>query len=112
MSEGFPIDRSYRRRFLRYALAESMIGLFKTELRRNPAALKTHGGPRRGLDDLEIATSRWVAWFNESRLHPEFADRTPAEVEQGYYRDLARRHRRLRQPTEHRASVKPRPVQQ
>jgi transposase InsO family protein len=70
------------------ALAESTIGLFKTELHRNPAALKANGGPWKGLDDLEIATSRWVAWFNQTRLHSELDDRTPAEVEQSYYRDL------------------------
>jgi transposase InsO family protein len=33
------------------ALAESAIGLFKTELHRNPAALARNGGPWRGLDD-------------------------------------------------------------
>jgi putative transposase len=70
------------------ALAESTIGLFKTELHRNPAALKTNGGPWKGLDDLEIATSGWVAWFNDRRLHSELDDRTPAEVEDAHYRDL------------------------
>ena len=70
------------------ALAESTIGLFKTELHRNPAALKANGGPWKGLDDLEIATSRWVAWFNQTRLHSELDDRSPAEVEQSHYRDL------------------------
>ena len=64
------------------AMAESAIGLFKTELHRNPAALTANGGPWRGLDDLEIATCAWVAWFNEQRLHGELQDRTPAEVEQ------------------------------
>src|SRR5208337_5626528 len=38
------------------AMAESVMGIFKTELHRNPAALTTNGGPWRGLDDLEIAT--------------------------------------------------------
>ena len=37
------------------AMAESVIGLFKTELHRNPAALADNGGPWKGLDDLEIA---------------------------------------------------------
>jgi len=63
------------------AMAESAIGLFKTELHRNPAALAANGGPWRGLDDLEIATCGWVSWFNEQRLHGELADRAPAEVE-------------------------------
>lgn len=37
------------------ALAETTIGLFKTELHRNPAALADNGGPWSGLDDIEIA---------------------------------------------------------
>lgn len=49
-------------------MAESLNALFKTELHRNPAALADEGGPRRGLDDLEIATCRCVSWFNENRL--------------------------------------------
>ncbi len=39
------------------------MGIFKTELHRNPAALATNGGPWKGLDDLEIATCAWVSWF-------------------------------------------------
>ena len=69
------------------AMAESAIGLFKTELHRNPAALAANGGPWRGLDDLEIATCGWVGWFNDERLHSELGDLTPAEVEDAYYRD-------------------------
>lgn len=68
------------------AMAESAIGLFKTELHRNPAAIAANGGPWRGLDDLEIATCAWVAWFNEDRLHGELDDQTPAEVEAAYHR--------------------------
>ena len=56
------------------AMAESAIGLFKTELHRNPAAIAANGGPWRGLDDLEIATCRWVSWFNEQRIHGELGD--------------------------------------
>ncbi len=67
------------------ALAETTIGLFKTELHRNPAALATNGGPWRGLDDLEIATCGWVAWFNDERLHGELHDYTPAEIEAAYH---------------------------
>jgi putative transposase len=67
-------------------MAEAVNALYKTELHRNPAALATNGGPWRGLDDLELATSGWVAWFNEERLHGELHDLTPAEVEDAYYR--------------------------
>jgi transposase InsO family protein len=66
------------------AMAESVMGIFKTELHRNPAALATNGGPWRGLDDLEIATCAWVSWFNKERLHSELGDRTPAEAEDDY----------------------------
>ena len=66
------------------AMAESVMGLFKTELHRNPAALAANGGPWKGLDDLEAATCAWVSWFNEERLHSELDDRTPAEVEADY----------------------------
>jgi len=69
------------------ALAESAIGLFKTELHRNPAAITANSGPWRGLDDLEIATCGWVSWFNEERLHGELQDNTPAEIEATYHRD-------------------------
>jgi len=43
------------------ALAESINGLYKTELVRNE-------GSWRGLDDLELATLEWVDWFNHRRL--------------------------------------------
>ena len=66
------------------AMAESVMGLFKTELHRNPAAIADNGGPWKGLDDLEIATCAWVSWFNEERLHSELEDRTPAEFEADY----------------------------
>jgi putative transposase len=66
------------------AMAESVMGLFKTELHRNPAALTANGGPWRGLDDLEIAICAWVSWFNEERLHSELGDHTPAEFEADY----------------------------
>jgi putative transposase len=67
------------------AMAESVIGLFKTELHRNPAALAANGGHWRGLDDLETATCGWVGWFNGERFHGELDDLTPAEFEAAYY---------------------------
>ena len=42
-------------------LAESIIGLCKTDLIR----LR---GPRRGLEAVEFATLKWVHWFNHRRL--------------------------------------------
>ena len=67
------------------AMAESVIGLFKTELHRNPAVLARVGGHWRGLDDLEVETCGWVSWFNNERFHGELRDLTPAEIEAAYY---------------------------
>jgi putative transposase len=61
------------------ALAESIIGLYKTELVRNK-------GPWRGLDDLELATLEWVDWFNQRRLFEDHGRIPPAEFEDRYYR--------------------------
>ena len=66
------------------AMAESMMGTFKTELYRNPAVLARNGGHWKGLDDLEIETCAWVSWFNDERLHSELGDVTPAEFEEDY----------------------------
>ena len=66
------------------AMAECVMGIFKTELHRNPAVLADNGGHWKGLDDLEIATCAWVSWFNEERLHSELGDRTPCEIEEDY----------------------------
>jgi putative transposase len=69
------------------AMAETTIGLFKTELFRNRAVLEKVGGHWKGLDDIEVETCGWVSWFNEERLHSELGDLTPAEIEEAYYGD-------------------------
>ena len=56
------------------AMAESVIGLFKTEVIR-------HAGPWRGLEDVEFATLGWVAWFNTFRLLAPLGYLPPAEYE-------------------------------
>lgn len=61
------------------ALAETVIGLFKTEL-INP------NRPWKTVDQVEIATLRYVHWFNNQRLYEENGDIPPAELEQAYYR--------------------------
>lgn len=63
------------------ALAESVIGLYKTELIRRR-------GPWRTVDDVELATLAWVHWFNTARLHSALDDVPPAEFEAAYYRRL------------------------
>ncbi len=44
------------------AAAESLNGLYKTELIRRR-------GPWRGLEEVEFATMEWVDWYNHTRLH-------------------------------------------
>jgi putative transposase len=56
------------------ALAESTIGLYKTELIRRR-------GPWRSIGDLELATLEWVDWYNHRRLHSACGNRPPAEYE-------------------------------
>ena len=62
------------------AMAESMIGLFKTELIRRR-------GPWRTVDDVTIATLEYIDWFNHRRLHSAIGDIPPVEFEAAYYRD-------------------------
>ena len=61
------------------ALAESVIGLFKTEVIRQR-------GPWRGLEDVEFATLEWVWWFNHHRLLEPLGYLPPAEYEEAFYR--------------------------
>jgi putative transposase len=61
-----------------HALAETVIGLFKTEeiYRR---------GPWKGLEDVEFATLEWVAWYKGSRLLEPLGYVPPVEFEQAYH---------------------------
>jgi putative transposase len=61
------------------ALAESVIGLFKTEVIRQR-------GPWRGLEDVEFATLEWVWWFNHHRLLEPLGYLPPVEFEEACYR--------------------------
>ena len=61
------------------ALAESVIGLFKSEVIH-------HCGPWRQFDDVEYATLEWVDWFNNRRLLEPIGAIPPAEFELMYYR--------------------------
>jgi putative transposase len=54
------------------ALAETEIGVFKTEVIRNKA-------PWEGLDQVELAVLEWVDWHNHRRLHSACYDLPPAE---------------------------------
>jgi len=63
------------------ALAETIIGLYKTEVIR-------HRGPWRTIDAVEYATLQWVDWFNNRRLLEPIGDMPPAEREIEYYRQM------------------------
>ena len=63
------------------ALAETVIGLFKTEViwRR---------GPWRGLEAVELATLEWVDWFNHRRLLGPIGHVPPAEAEAAHHAQM------------------------
>jgi putative transposase len=61
------------------ALAESVIGLFKTEL-------ISPRGPWRTAEQVELATLDYVDWYNHQRLLETCGDIPPAELETAYYR--------------------------
>jgi transposase InsO family protein len=61
------------------ALAETVIGLFKTEVIRRR-------GPWRGLEDVEFAVLEWVSWYNNRRLLGPIGYVPPVEHEEAYYR--------------------------
>jgi putative transposase len=64
------------------ALAETVIGLFKTEIIRRR-------GPWRSLEAVEFATLEWVDWFNHRRLLEPIGYLPPAEYEERYYAKAA-----------------------
>ena len=65
------------------ALAETTIGLYKTECTRAGSPFRT--GPFARLSDIEDATSAWVHWYNTGRLMHRLGRRPPAEHETDYY---------------------------
>jgi putative transposase len=60
------------------ALAETIIGLFKTEVVHRL-------GPWRNVDHVEYETLDWVDWFNNRRLLEPIGNIPPAEFEELYY---------------------------
>ena len=74
---------SVRVRFLRATrpMAETVIGLYKTEVIRRR-------GPWRNLDAVEFATLEWVDWFNNRRLLEPIGNIPPVELETAYYQSL------------------------
>jgi transposase InsO family protein len=63
------------------ALAETINGLFKTEVIRRR-------GPWRNMEAVEFATLEWVDWYNNRRLLEPIGNMPPAEAEARYYAQL------------------------
>jgi len=63
------------------ALAETINGLYKTEVIRRR-------GPWRTLETVEFATLEWVDWFNNRRLLEPIGNIPPAEAEARYYAQI------------------------
>jgi putative transposase len=77
------------------ALAETIIGLYKTELIRRR-------GPWKGIDDVEYATLEWVDWFNHRRLLEPIGHIPPAEFEAAFLEEEGLSYPdRLKQPSLH-----------
>ena len=59
-------------------LAESVIGLFKTEVIRSR-------GPWHGFKDVEHSTLEWIVWFNTQRLMEPLSILPPAKYEEQFH---------------------------
>jgi putative transposase len=62
------------------AMAESVIGLYKTEVINIQ-------GPWKHRQAVELATLAWVDWFNNRRLLEPIGNIPPVELEQAYYQN-------------------------
>jgi transposase InsO family protein len=60
------------------ALAESIIGLFKTEV-------INFLGPWKSMTQVEWETLQWVSWYNTERLHSAIGHKTPQEMEDAFH---------------------------
>ncbi|AFS14910.1 hypothetical protein OEM_32650 [Mycobacterium intracellulare subsp. yongonense 05-1390] len=65
------------------ALAETTIGLYKTEAVRADSPFRR--GPLQRLTDVELLTADWVHWYNTSRLMHRLGRIPPTEYETIYY---------------------------
>jgi putative transposase len=69
------------------ALAETIIGLYKTECA--PIGSPFNPGGFTTVNQVEAATADWTHWFNTRRLLHRLGRRPPAEAEQEHYAQLA-----------------------
>jgi len=63
------------------AMAESIIGLFKTEV-------INYLGPWKSIGQVEWETLQWVSWYNTERLHSAIGHRPPQEVEDEFHAEM------------------------
>ena len=69
-------------------MAESIIGLYKTELIRHSRESGNRRGPWRHCEAVELATLQWVHWSNHRRLFEPLGHVPPAAFEAHYYHQL------------------------
>ena len=60
------------------ALAETINGLYKAEVIHRQTSWRT-------IQEVELATLKWVDWFNNRRLLGPIGNITPKEAEERYY---------------------------
>jgi transposase InsO family protein len=65
------------------ALAETTIGLYKTEAVRDDSPFRR--GPLHRLTDVELLTAEWVHWYNTERLMHRLGRIPPIEYETVHY---------------------------
>jgi putative transposase len=65
------------------ALAETTIGLYKTECVRSDSPFRR--GPLATRSDVEAITAEWVDWYNNHRLSHRLGRIPPAEAEARYH---------------------------
>ena len=75
-----PVDAIGSRPLAR-ALAETINGLYKTEVIRRRSSWKT-------MEEVELETLKWVDWFNHRRLLEPIGNIPPAEAEEAFYANL------------------------
>lgn len=63
------------------AMAETIIGLFKTEV-------INFMGPWKSVGQIEWETMAWVSWYNSERLHSAIGYVPPQEAEEAFYENL------------------------
>lgn len=60
------------------ALAETINGLYKTEVIRRRSSWKS-------MEEVEMETLKWVDWLNHRRLLEPIGNIPPAEAEENYH---------------------------